>query len=417
MVDLPGPKIRAAHFGTSVDGNETTVFSAGDLVRLVPTGTNSSVEVIAVDVPDLLATVSVGDRIVVGDGAVSMRVLGSDDQQVTTRVESGGSVQGRPGVHVAGGRLSLVTPTELDLELAELFAGVGVDFIAVSFLRTAADLEPVREVVNSRARLIAKIENAEAVDHLEAIISAADAVMVARGDLGIDLPIEEVPHVQKLVISRCRDAGVPVITATQMLESMILAPLPTRAEVSDVANAVLDGSDAVMLSAETAIGTFPAEVVATMDRILLRAEQAQWRDLKRGGTRESSRRRTPEFDPVTDAMTAAAARAADQLGASAIICCTTTGRTARAMARLRPRAQLITVTPRSETVLELSLSWGIDAIAVEAASSTQEMVDAAVAAGLAAGRIAVDETVIVIAGHPDSPSGAASDLVRAVQIR
>lgn len=421
MVDLPGPKIRAAAFGDGSVKNESAAFAAGELVQLVSGQPTSSVEVVSIDVPDVLGAVGVGDRVVIGDGAVSLRVLSVDGGRVMTRVESGGAVQGRPGIHIAGGRLGLVTPTEVDLELADHFASVGVDFVAVSFVRTAADLQRVREVVDGRARVIAKIENAEAVDHLEAIVAAADGVMVARGDLGIDLPIEDVPHVQKVVINRCREAGVPVITATQMLESMIHAPLPTRAEVSDVANAVLDGTDAVMLSAETAIGTFPLEVVATMDRILRRAERAEdppaAKDGAGGGVSSGGRRQTPEFDPVTDAMTAAAARAADELDASAIICCTTTGRTARAMARLRPTAQLLTVTPRATTVLELSLSWGIDAIVVEAASSTAEMVEAAIASGIAAGRLEVGQTVIVIAGHPESPSGSASDLVRAVRIQ
>jgi pyruvate kinase len=249
LVDLPGPKIRSGVFAEGgVD------LHPGSPVRLIAGSGPSTAELITVDYADALAEVAIGDRVVLGDGGISLEVLGVDGAGVRASVETGGRVQGRPGVHLPSTRMKMRAPTDDDLANAETVTAAGVDYVALSFVRAASDVAALRAVIGDRAGIVAKIETATALADLDAIVAAADAVMVARGDLGIDVPLEDVPHLQKHIIRTCVELGVPVITATQMLESMVDAPSPTRAEVSDVANAVFDGTDALMLSAETAIG-------------------------------------------------------------------------------------------------------------------------------------------------------------------
>ncbi|MFM7536469.1 MAG: pyruvate kinase, partial [Acidimicrobiales bacterium] len=267
LADLPGPKVRS---GVFPDGGAFLV--EGATVVLVPGDGPCDATTITVDYQTLLDDVRPGDTVILGDGAITLAVEevtatpGSADAgpggAARARVVTGGRAQGRPGVHIPAERLRLTSPTADDLALLGPMVAAGVDFVAVSFVRAAADLEVVRAAIGGPVpRLVAKIETAPAVADIEALCRAADAVMVARGDLGIECPIEDVPHLQKRIIRTCVEAGVPVITATQMLESMIHSPSPTRAEVSDVANAVLDGTDAVMLSAETAAGKYPVETV------------------------------------------------------------------------------------------------------------------------------------------------------------
>ena len=337
LADLPGPKVRAGQLpadGVLLVAGQSLVLRAGD--------GDSDAQLFHVDYPTLLHDLHPGDRVVIGDGAISLEVEHVTGDEATTRVITGGMTQGRPGVHIPAERLRLRTPTEDDLRLGLAMAAEGVDFLAVSFVRAAADLAAVRyAVLPYRPHLVAKIETLPAVAALEEIAAEADAIMVARGDLGIECPLEDVPHLQKRIIRHCVEVGVPVITATQMLESMITAPAPTRAEVSDIANAVFDGTDALMLSAETAIGHDPVSVVESMVRIAERAEveasYAAW------GSRlgRIQRRQWPEgSDRITMAITHAAGLAAVDAGVDAILCCTRSGRTTRAMARFRP-------TPRS----------------------------------------------------------------------
>lgn len=413
LADLPGPKIRSGRFP---EGG--VVLNAGDHVVLTPGRGPSGDQRITVDYDGLAEDARVGDRVAMGDGAVSLRVTevrGGEDGGVVAVVESGGRLQGRPGVHLSGDRLRLTTPTAHDLVLAEEVAAVGVEYVAVSFVRSAADVTRVRDVVGTRARVVAKIETGGAVGALVPIVEVADAVMVARGDLGIDLPIEDVPHHQKHIIRTCVAAGVPVITATQMLESMTAAPSPTRAEVSDVANAVVDGTDALMLSGETAIGHAPALTVATMARIAARAEA----ELSSGP--DGPRWTEPVVGPaasdrVTTAMAHAAASAAIDVGATAILCCTRTGRTARAMARFRPSAELLGLSPDPATVASLGLVWGVHPMGVDHYDTTDDMVWFAVERAVQDGRIASGDRVVVIAGAPDRASDAAADVLRIVTV-
>jgi pyruvate kinase len=266
-------------------------------------------------------------------------------------------------------------------------------------------------------RLVAKIETMSAIADLDEIVMEADAVMVARGDLGIECPLEDVPHLQKRIVRQCVEVGTPVITATQMMESMITSPSPTRAEVSDIANAVFDGTDALMLSAETAIGVDPCAVVRMMNRIAGRAEQEasyrQWAALL-GRVQRLSWPEGPHR--ITLAITHAASLAASDAGVAAIICCTRSGRTAMAMARFRPEAQLIAVSHDPGVVRALSLSWGVTALALDRFGTTDELVWHAVERVVQSGMVSNGQTVLVLAGAPDRPSGAATDVLRIVPI-
>lgn len=412
LADLPGPKIRAGDFP---EGGVELV--PGSLVRFVPGEGRSSADVVPVDYPSLLTDVDPGDRIIIGDGGITLHVVAADDVAVTAEVESGGRAQGRPGVHVSGERLQMFSPTPEDLELAEAVTAAGVDYVALSFVRRAADVMALREVVGDRAGIVAKIETASALAELPAITDAADAVMVARGDLGIDCPLEDVPHLQKQIIRHCVTVGTPVITATQMLETMIDAPAPTRAEVSDVANAVFDGTDAVMLSGETAIGHDPVLVVSTMARIAVRAEsEASYRRWALRLGAELRTRPGDVSDRITVAVSHAAWQAAHHAGASAILCCTRSGRTARAIARFRPECRLVGLSPDPRTVHRLSLLWGVEAVQVETYTSSDEMVWFAVETALQHGFIDHGDIVLVLAGAPDLQGSATTDVMRVVRV-
>jgi pyruvate kinase len=383
----------------------------------------STADVITVDDPRALTGVEVGDRVVLGDGAITFVVTAVHEADVVAEVETGGRAQGRPGIHVPSERMHMRSPTELDLALAESVVAAGVDYVALSFVRSAADVVALRDVIGDRAGIVAKIETAAALGDLAAIIGAADAVMVARGDLGIDVPLEDVPHLQKHIVRACVDLGVPVITATQMLESMVDAPSPTRAEVSDVANAVFDGTDAVMLSGETAIGDHPAAVVATMGRIAARAEsEPSYQEWAERRARDPGRRLATGSDEAADdsaeritaAVTHAAWQAAHDVAATAILCCTRTGRTARAMARFRPRARLIGLSPDPGTVRALALSWGVEPLGVEEYGTSEEMVRRALETVVEGGLVGSGEKVLVLAGSGRA-GGAATETLRIVR--
>jgi pyruvate kinase len=412
LADLPGPKIRVEAFP---DGGVEMV--PGEIISLIESNRCSTEAEICVDVKGLFSGLSEGDQVVLGDGHIMLEVASVSAKAVSAKVINGGRIQGSPGVHVPSERLSASTPTAEDLVYAEQMAAAGVEFIAVSFVRRAGDIAEVREVVKNRAQLIAKIETNAALGDLSGIINASDGVMVARGDLGIDCPLEEVPHLQKMIIRECVERGVPVITATQMLESMISASVPTRAEVSDVANAVFDGTDAVMLSGETAVGEHPVEVVKTMSRIAERAErQASYRGWASRLGRHQRGDWTSVEDRITAALGNAASQAARDIGATAILCCTQSGRTARAMARFRPEAALIGLSPDDQVVRSLRLSWGVDSMSVDVYESTDEMVWYAVEKAVQEGRVQHGDTVLVLAGAPGERSVAAADVLRVVQV-
>lgn len=411
LVDLPGPKLRTGSFG-----DRGVALAPGALLQLRCEAGESDAEVIRVELGEL--GIGAGDRVVLGDGTVVLVVQDADDQVAQLAVQRGGQLQGCPGIHLPDGAGGEPGPTADDLDLARAAHGAGADAVAASFVHGAADVQRLLDALGpDRPQVVAKIETASAVAEADEILAVADAVMVARGDLGIRLPIEDVPHVQKRLVRSAIAAGRPVITATQMLESMVTAAFPTRAEVSDVANAVFDGTDAVMLSAETAVGSDPAEAVAVMAAVVARAEREadylQW-GAKLGKLRRN--RPLPIAAQVTDATSEGAWRAATNVGAAAIVCCTDVGDTARAVARFRPTVPVLAVSPVDRTVRALSLTWGVSAVRVRRWSTTDEMFWFAGEEAVAAGIAAPGDVVVVVGGYPGDPEPAA-DVLRVVRLR
>lgn len=421
LADLPGPKVRAGAFA---DGGVFLV--EGDSLDLVPMvgdgmGEGASDEHrIEVDVTTILTDLHPGDAVIMGDGGVRLEVTGSGPEAVRVSVVAGGRLQGRPGVTLPAGRSGVRAPTDEDLVLLAAMVEADVDIVAVSFVTSSADLTEVRKAAGPDGpMLVAKIETAEAVADLDAIIAEADAVMVARGDLGVRLAAEDVPHHQKRIIKRAVAYGRPVITATQMLESMITSPSPTRAEVSDVANAVFDGTSSVMLSAETAIGHDPVSAVRTMARICERAElEGDWVAWGRGVGRlqSASDAGIPVRIRVTAAISAAAWRAVQDVDAAAIICATRSGATARAIARFRPGVPIFAVSPLERTARQLAMSWGVTPLASEVHTSIDDIVWFAVKTAAEQGLVSPGDVVAVLAGNP-SDEEPVTDSLRLVRVR
>jgi len=411
LVDLPGPKVRAGRFP---EGGVDVV--EGQSVRFTPGFSESTADVVEIGYETLLRDIQVGDQLLLSDGAIVFDVVEKDDQYLRGVVNHGGRLQGRPGVHIPSDRLRIASPTDEDLRLLDAFVERGVDMVAVSFVRSAHDVRRVGTEPHPRGPLVvAKIETRAAVQNLEGIIQASGAIMVARGDLGAEMPIPEIPHLQKHIIRTCIALGRPAITATQMLESMVHSPTPTRAEVTDVANAVFDGSSVVMLSGETAIGHDPVNAVRTMADIARRADE----EFDYGGWAPhlTDLVHTEEGDSdarVTDTMTMAAWRVASEIGADAILCVSRTGFTVRAIARFRPRAKILAFSPDERTVRQLTMSWGALPMLMEQRGSNEAMVRAAVRAAREAGHVRTGDTVVVLAGSDDR--SRATDVLRLVHV-
>jgi len=413
LVDLPGPKIRTTPFP---EGG--VLLATGTEILLAPHGLapRSDATTIGVSVPELVATLNEGDRVALGDGGVALVAEERDGEYIRARVVGGGRVQGRPGVTAPASRLPLRTPTPEDLERLEVLLAEGIEGVAVSFVRTASDLETVRILCAGLVQVCAKMETPEALDDMENILQVADTVMVARGDLGVRVDLEDVPHIQKKLIRSSVAWGRPVITATQMLESMVTSPVPTRAEVTDVANAVFDGTSAVMLSGESAIGVDPVNAVATMARIARRADRefdsyAWGRNLpaQNFASQGSSGAR------ITAAIGAAAWRASVEERAAVIVACTNSGATARAIARFRPAAPIVAATPHPLTARQLTTSWGMDTVIVPEAKSTDEAVAVSLEAVRAAGYAKPGDVAVILAGSLRDPEPV-TDTLRLVRI-
>lgn len=370
LVDLPGPKVRAGNFGdTGVD------VPTGSSIELRVGEAGSSADVIEVDYEFLMRDIQVGDRVTIGDGGAVLEVTDKKADKMLANVVAGSTLRGRPGVHIPSDRLQIPTPTPEDFVALDAFVDAGVDMVAVSFVRSAHDMRRVGTEPHPRGPLlVAKIETRAAVDNLPGIIEASGAVMVARGDLGNECSLEDLPHLQKDIIRQCIAGGRPVITATQMLESMVTSLAPTRAEASDVANAVFDGSSAVMLSGETAVGADPTNVVRTMSRIARRADEEM--DYPGWARRLAEMRMTDrsESTSVTDAMTMAAWRATQELGVQNVLCISGSGFTVRSMARFRPEANILGFSVNEATVQQLTLSWGTTPMLMGKGGTNEEMV-------------------------------------------
>jgi pyruvate kinase len=410
LADLPGPKMRTG----AIAGNEATIQAEGKLI-LTPEELDGDAERVATSVPDLKSLVEVGQQIFLADGEIVLTVDAIRDPEVVTTVIRGGVLRSGKGMHVPGAERRVQCPTDADRRALAAALEAQVDFVGISFVRDAADVVAIRDLLPEGHRLspklVAKIETRSAVDLCDEILHESDAVMVARGDLGIQTQLTLVPLVQKEIIRKCNRAGVPVITATQMLESMTDSPLPTRAEVADVANAVVDGTDALMLSEETAVGQHPVAAVETMAETALAAES--WSTM-----REAPDLGTLTNDSVSWAVAHAGAQAAEDLGVAAILCPTRSGSTPRRVAAFRPSMPVIALAKRPEVAGSMSLQRGVvPVLATEQADpvSAGEDVERVVARALDAGVVSRGDLVIVVAGSP-GPRPGRTDYMRVVRI-
>jgi len=396
LQDLQGPKIRLGTFGDGGGGRvDLEVGRPFTLCRTPCVGTSERVFVAP---PEYLRDIRPGDEIWMDDGMIQLRVEETTPTEVRCRVIAGGRISDHKGISLPHVDLPASCLTEKDRE--DLLFGIdqGVDFVAVSFVRSAADIAEVRAFLEQRGAdlpIVAKLERQEIIENLPGIVSRVEAVMVARGDLGVDVPLEDVPHIQKEIIRQARAAKVPVIVATQMLESMVTHIRPTRAEVSDVTTAIFDGADAIMLSAETASGRYPAEAVEVMARVAERAEQAV--------ALEPPRRRRedrPSAVGFPEAVSDAAATAARSLRARAIVAFTQSGFSARLISQERPATPIIAFTPFAAVQRRLALSWGVTSRLIRKVETTDEMVEEIETTLLGDGTVRVGDVLVIISGSP-----------------
>ena len=393
MLDLGGPKIRVGDVAAG------TVLVDGAAFTLSCDDCEGDATHACVTYQGMADDVSIGDRILIDDGSIELAVVGVGEGLVETVVKRGGPLTSHKGVNVPGVRLSVEAVTPKDLDDLAWGIAAGVDLVAQSFVRAPGDIARLREAMGERrVPIVAKVEKYEAVQALDAIVAEADAVMVARGDLGVETSDEIVPVTQRRLVDACRAAGKPVIVATQMLESMVHSPRPTRAEASDIATAVFEGADAVMLSEETAIGEFPLEAVSTMARIALTAEEEGPLAMVSGVTAGR--------DDVTRAVSAAVCELATRLDVAAIVTATESGATARAVAAHRPDVPILALTPSREVGRQLALVWGVSPHVVPRADGIEALADLALTVARASGVARPGDLVAVTAGVDANRTGA-----------
>jgi pyruvate kinase len=399
LVDLQGPKIR---LGTFADG--PVQVSHGDEFTITTRDVDGDKSCCSTTYDGLPGDVQKGDQILIDDGNVRLTATGVTETDVTTTVEVGGKLSNNKGINLPGVAVSVPAMSDKDIEDLRWALHLRADLVALSFVRSGEDADGVRRVMDEEKEwipVIAKIEKPQAIDHIDEIIAAFDGVMVARGDLGVEMPLEDVPFLQKRVVEAARRNAKPVVVATQMLESMISSPRPTRAEASDVANAVLDGADAVMLSGETSVGEYPIEAVETMARIIASTEDhglarmaaIQWEPHTRGGI-----------------IAKAAAEVAERVGAKYLVAFSQSGDTARRLSRYRSEVPVLAFTPEPVVRSQLSLTWGIETFLGEKVDHTDEMVMQVDKALLAAGRCEEGEQVVIVAGSPPGIPGSTNAL-------
>jgi len=392
LVNLSGPKIRTR----ALKNNEPVELKAGQVFTMTTRAIEGDNTQVATNYDGMPKDVHAGARILLDDGAIELQVESTTATEVVTRVINGGMLGERKGINLPGVTLPIPSLTEKDRDDLKWAAQQKVDYFALSFVRSGKDCAEAKELIRqagSSAPLIAKIEKAEAIDHLDEIIEAADGVMVARGDLGVETSVELVPVYQKQIIEQANAAGKLVITATQMLQSMVANPRPTRAEATDVANAVWDGSDCLMLSGETATGNYPVAAIATMARIVEAAETRREKSsiVERLVGRQSGR--------VSRALCEAAAFAADEMNARLIAVFTESGLMARRLASLRPDQRIIALTSSREVINELSLIWGVESVQTTPSRSTEEILKIGEQALLHADLVDLGETIVIMAGR------------------
>jgi pyruvate kinase len=405
LIDLQGPKLRV---GTFANGPVRLVEGAAfrlDLDRDRPGDATRA----PLPHPEIFAALKPGAELLLDDGRLRLKVEKSGRDFAETIVVDGGMLSDRKGVNVPGVVLPLSAMTEKDRADLDFGLSLGIDWVALSFVQRASDIVEARKIIGERAGIVAKLEKPAAIEALDAILAETDAVMVARGDLGVEMPAEQVPAIQKRIVRECRRLGKPVIVATQMLESMVGAPVPTRAEASDVATAIYDGADAVMLSAESASGRFPVEAVAMMDRIIAQTEA----DPHYRQAIESSH--TPPSANTADAISWAARSVAGLLDVAAMVAYTNSGSSALCMARERPRAPIIGMTPRRATARRLALAWGVNPVLCHDVMEVTEMTEVAIETAAKLGFARSGQTIVIAAGMPFGASGT-TNLLRIARI-
>ncbi len=390
LLDIQGPKIRLGEVKP-----DPLMVNSGEQIVLTISPCIGNEQKIYVNYPDLINDVKPQDVIYIDDGLIELKVVKIDGDDVYCKVAVGGRLGSRKGVTLPGIDVKLPPLTDEDIKHIEFGIANGIDFVAASFVRKASHVLLVKDIIkdlNSDTPVIAKIENAEGIRNIDEIIAVADGVMVARGDLGVEIPPEEIPLAQKLIIKKCNERGIPVITATQMLDSMMRNPRATRAEITDVANAIFDGTDAVMLSGETAIGKYPIKAVELMNKIAVRIEES-FDYMARFEVGRKNRRQS-----IADAISLATCQTAHDLNVKAILCITQSGATARAIAKYRPEAPIIAVCPHQSVVNRLMLSWGVNPIVARRPENTEHLINAAVDAVKNLKLVKTGETVAITAG-------------------
>ncbi|NNU75951.1 pyruvate kinase [Clostridium estertheticum] len=399
MLDIKGPKIRTHKFigdTVAIDKGQRFIFSCGKEIL-------GNKERCSVSYAELYKDLKANGRLLVDDGLIEFKIDSIEGTEINCTALNSGLIGNHKGINVPN--ISIGLPAVTDKDKLDLIFGCeqGVDIVAASFIRKAGDVTDVRNILNANGgehiQIISKIETQEGVDNIDAIIEASDGIMVARGDMGVEIPIQKVPIVQKMIIHKCNKAGKPVITATQMLDSMIRNPRPTRAEASDIANAIFDGTDAIMLSGESANGKYPLESALTMANIAIEAESNI-------DFRAALNKRNHEvLENISDGISLATCNTADKLNVSAIITATQSGHTARIVSKYRPMCPIIAVTPSKQVARGLSINFGVQTILSIKLTSTDELMADAVKKSLASGYIKKGDVVIIAAGIPVGESG------------
>lgn len=399
LVDLQGPKLRLG----KIDGDKIKL-NIGDEVSFDQKDQPGNKKRIPLPHPEIFKGVEVGHRLLIDDGKMTLEVVGASANKITAKAKTAGKLASRKGMSLPDSLLPMGAMTEKDFADLEFAVNQGIDWIALSFVQRVEDVEQARKLTRGRAAILAKLEKPSAIESLEEIIEASDGLMVARGDLGVEMPVEQVPGLQKRITYAARKAGKPVVIATQMLESMITAPVPTRAEVSDVAGAVYDGADAIMLSAESAAGEYPVEAVATMDRIAQEVERDElYYD-------EVHTYQTPPEATGADAIAAAVDTVSETLNLSAIICYTNSGSTSMRVARERPNRPILALTPIVSTGRRMALTWGLHCVLTKDPEDLDDMVDKACRISYQEGFAKPGQRVIITAGVPLGTPGATNML-------
>jgi pyruvate kinase len=398
LADLQGPKLRLGEFADGV-----IRLRPGHSLRLDLKSKPGDASRIGVPHPEVFAALRTGAQVLLDDGKVRLRVTGHGPDFADTEVEAGEQLSDHKGLNLPGLAIPIPALTDKDRKDLAFALQEGVDWVALSFVQRASDMAELRSLVQGRASVLAKIEKPSALEALDEILDLSQAIMVARGDLGVELAPEEVPVVQKQLVRAARLRGIPVIVATQMLESMIHSPTPTRAEASDVAGAVYEGADALMLSAESAVGDYPVEAVSIMDRIITRVEHdPRWPELMRA--------EYPVEDADADALVAAARKAADAASTACLVAFTTTGQTALRLARERPLQPTLALTPNLSTARRLALAWGVEPKVVPELTDPEELASVAVEQAAETGLAEPGQRVLILAGLPMGSPGAANIL-------